>query len=260
MFLVVHVSCICPLLLTLFSIRDSPPLFILSFLPSSPHAYTNTTTEDGVFNSATCSSRQYFRVPANTPCSPLLLCLLHLFLWLVHFYTRFLTTANMRFVLKVIYTGSKLAGSLSALQQNEMLLSPNPSVVFFSVTTTFWKRPTAINFGCRAFAHQFYCLRQCTSKRGCQSVRQASSHSNRDIHFGFFVSSTRVQSVGRTTGLKIGSGRMVVQAAADILVDGSNTATANTATAQPQASTHQDSNHQPKNLRLGAIPFDQGWM
>ena len=35
---------------------------------------------------------------------------------------------------------------------------------------------------------KFYCLRQCTSKRGCQSVRQASSQSDRNTHFGFFVS------------------------------------------------------------------------
>ena len=35
---------------------------------------------------------------------------------------------------------------------------------------------------------KFYCLGQCTSKRGCQSVRQASSQSHRNTHFGFFVS------------------------------------------------------------------------
>ena len=39
---------------------------------------------------------------------------------------------------------------------------------------------------------KFYCLRQCTSKRGWQSanqsVRQASSQSDRNTHVGFFVS------------------------------------------------------------------------
>ena len=34
---------------------------------------------------------------------------------------------------------------------------------------------------------KFYCLRQCTSKRGCQSVGQASSQSDRNTHFGVFV-------------------------------------------------------------------------
>ena len=39
---------------------------------------------------------------------------------------------------------------------------------------------------------KFYCLRQCTSKRGgqsaIQSLRQASSQSDRNTQFGFFVS------------------------------------------------------------------------
>ena len=63
---------------------------------------------------------------------------------------------------------------------------------------------------------------------------------------------TRVQAVGRTTGLRIGSGRMAMQAAEDGLVGGSNPGAANTAAAPPPASTHQDSNRRPKNLRLGA--------
>ena len=39
---------------------------------------------------------------------------------------------------------------------------------------------------------KIYCLRQCSSKRGCQSVRQASSSSDRNTHFGFFVSGRRM--------------------------------------------------------------------
>ena len=39
---------------------------------------------------------------------------------------------------------------------------------------------------------KFYCLRQCASKRGCQSaiqsLRQASRQSDRNTQFGFFVS------------------------------------------------------------------------
>ena len=44
---------------------------------------------------------------------------------------------------------------------------------------------------------------------------------------------TRVQAVGRTTGLRIGSGRMAMQAAEDGLVGGSNPGAANTAAAPP---------------------------
>ena len=43
---------------------------------------------------------------------------------------------------------------------------------------------------------KFYCLRQCTSKRGCQSVRQASSQSDKNTHFGFFVSGNTAPSSG----------------------------------------------------------------
>ena len=53
---------------------------------------------------------------------------------------------------------------------------------------------------------------------------------------------------------------MVMQAAAHILVGGSNPGEANTAAAPPPASTNQDSNRRPKNLRLGVLPFDRGWM
>ena len=69
---------------------------------------------------------------------------------------------------------------------------------------------------------------------------------------------TRVQAVGRTTGLRIGSGRMVMQAATDSFVGGSNPSHANTAAAPPPASTDQDWNRRTKNLRLGVLPFDRG--
>ena len=51
-----------------------------------------------------------------------------------------------------------------------------------------------------------------------------------------------------------------MQAAADIFVGGLNPGEANTAAAPPPASANQDSNCQPKNLRLGVLPFDRGWM
>ena len=56
----------------------------------------------------------------------------------------------------------------------------------------------SIMYGTQAARHdlekslKFYCLWQCTSKRGCQSVRQASSQSDRNTHFGFFVSGRHV--------------------------------------------------------------------
>ena len=52
---------------------------------------------------------------------------------------------------------------------------------------------------------------------------------------------------------------MVMQAAVNFLVGGSNPGAANMAAAPP-ASTHQDSKRRPKNLQLGALPFDRGWM
>ena len=53
---------------------------------------------------------------------------------------------------------------------------------------------------------------------------------------------------------------MVVQAAADVLVGGSNPGAANAAAAPRSASTDQDSNRQPKIMRQGALPFDRVWM
>ena len=53
---------------------------------------------------------------------------------------------------------------------------------------------------------------------------------------------------------------MVMQAAADFLVGGSDLGAANVAAAPPPASTDQDSNHRPKILQPGALPFDRGWM
>ena len=53
---------------------------------------------------------------------------------------------------------------------------------------------------------------------------------------------------------------MVMQAAADFLVGGSNPGAANTAAASRLASTDQDSNRRPKVLRPGVLPFDHGWM
>ena len=53
---------------------------------------------------------------------------------------------------------------------------------------------------------------------------------------------------------------MVMQAAVDFLVGGSNPGAADTAAAPPAVSTHQDSNRRPKNLQLSALPFDRGWM
>ena len=71
---------------------------------------------------------------------------------------------------------------------------------------------------------------------------------------------TRLQAVGRTTGLSIGSGRMVMQTAADLLVSGSNPGAANMAAASPLASSDHDSNRRHKILQPSALPFDQGWM
>ena len=50
---------------------------------------------------------------------------------------------------------------------------------------------------------------------------------------------------------------MVMQAAADFWVGGSNPGVANTAAASLLASTDQDSNRRPKILRLSALPFDR---
>ena len=69
-----------------------------------------------------------------------------------------------------------------------------------------------------------------------------------------------VEAVGRTTGLRTGSGRMVMQAAADFLVGGSNPGLANMAAAPPAASTDQESNRRSKGQKLGELPFDRGWM
>ena len=66
--------------------------------------------------------------------------------------------------------------------------------------------------------------------------------------------------MGRTTGLSIASGRMVMQAAADFWVRGLNLGAANMAAAAPPASTDQDSKRRPKILQPGALPFDRGWM
>ena len=53
---------------------------------------------------------------------------------------------------------------------------------------------------------------------------------------------------------------MVMQAAADFLVGGSNPGAANTAAAPPPASINRDSNRRPKILQPGALPFNRGWM
>ena len=66
--------------------------------------------------------------------------------------------------------------------------------------------------------------------------------------------------MGRIIGLKIGSGRLVLQAAADSLIGGSNPGEANTAAAAPPAPIDQESNRRPKILRPGVLPFDQGWV
>ena len=114
---------------------------------------------------------------------------------------------------------------------------------------------------------KFYSLQQCTSKRGWQSanqsVRQASSQSDKNTHFGFFYQwQTRVQAVGRTTGLRTGSGQMVMHAAADFLIIGLNPGPANMAAAPAPApaSTDQDLNRRPTTRQLGALPFDRGWI
>ena len=53
---------------------------------------------------------------------------------------------------------------------------------------------------------KFYCLRQCTSKRGCQSaiqsLRQASNQSDRNTQFGFFVSGRCVPKQWGDTSLQ----------------------------------------------------------
>ena len=52
-----------------------------------------------------------------------------------------------------------------------------------------------------------------------------------------------------------------MQAAADFLLGGSNPGAANTAAAAPPPpATDQDSDRRPSNLRLGALPFDRGWV
>ena len=73
------------------------------------------------------------------------------------------------------------------------------------------------------------------------AVRQTETHTL----WVFCQWQTRVQAVGSTFSLRIGSGRMVMQAAADFLVGGSNPGVSNTA-----ASTDQDSNCRP----------DWGWI
>ena len=91
---------------------------------------------------------------------------------------------------------------------------------------------------------KFYCLRQCTSKRGCQSVGQ------KHTLWVFCQWQTWVQAVGRTTDRRIGGGLLVMHAAVDLSVGGSNPGAADTAVSPPPASTHQDSNRRPKNHQL----------
>ena len=72
---------------------------------------------------------------------------------------------------------------------------------------------------------------------------------------------TRVQAVERQAGLRMGSGRMVMQATVGFLVGGLNPGAANmAAAAPPPASTDQDSNRRPEILQPGVLPFDRGWM
>ena len=71
---------------------------------------------------------------------------------------------------------------------------------------------------------------------------------------------TRLQAVGRTIGVSVGSGRMVMQAAADLLVGSSNPGAANVAVAAPPPPTSQDSIQRPKILQPSALPFGQGWL
>ena len=66
---------------------------------------------------------------------------------------------------------------------------------------------------------------------------------------------TRLQAVGRTIGVSVGSGRMVMQAAADLLVGSSNPGAANVA-----AAAGQDLIQRPKILQPSALPFGQGWL
>ena len=56
--------------------------------------------------------------------------------------------------------------------------------------------------------------------------------------------------------LTIGSGPMVMQAAADFMVGGSKPGVSKTAAAPGPASTNQDSNRRPRILRPGALPFE----
>ena len=53
---------------------------------------------------------------------------------------------------------------------------------------------------------------------------------------------------------------MVMHAAVDFLVGGSNPGAANAAAAPRPVSTDQDSNRRPKILRPGALPLDRVWM
>ena len=69
-----------------------------------------------------------------------------------------------------------------------------------------------------------------------------------------------VPSSGEYHWSQKGSGRIVMQAAADFLVGALNPGLANMAVALPPASADQESNRRPKGPRLGALPFDRGWM
>ena len=51
-----------------------------------------------------------------------------------------------------------------------------------------------------------------------------------------------------------------MQAAVDFLVGSLCPGSASMAEAPPPAPIDQESNRRPKTVRLGALPFDQGWM
>ena len=78
--------------------------------------------------------------------------------------------------------------------QNQSYVGSSGQTVTTNVSMTLCdsqsRHQTHVLCGCNTFGTElkFYCLRQCTTKRGCQSVRQASSQSDRNTHFGFFVS------------------------------------------------------------------------
>ena len=97
--------------------------------------------------------------------------------------------------------------------------------------------------------------REAVSQLDRPAVSQTETHT-----LGFFLTADTRPSSGENNCLRTGSGRMVMQATAGYMVGGLNPGAASMAATGADAGTHQDLNRRPKNLRLGALPFDRGRM